>query len=45
MDRLQELVGVPIDVISTGPERHETIMVRDVLRRSFSASPAAAPAG
>lgn len=30
--RLEELVGVPVDVISTGPNRHETIVVRDVLR-------------
>jgi adenylosuccinate synthase len=30
--RLQELVGVPIDIISTGPDRVETI----VIRHSFS---------
>ena len=41
--RLEQLVETPIDVISTGPERHETIMVRDVLRRSRS--PAGAQAG
>ena len=27
--RLQELVGVPIDLISTGPERDETIIIRN----------------
>jgi adenylosuccinate synthase len=26
--RLQELVGVPIDLISTGPHRHQTTVVR-----------------
>ena len=31
VDRLQELVGIPIDIISTGPRRHETITVREVL--------------
>lgn len=27
--RLQELVGVPIDIVSTGPDREETIVLRD----------------
>ena len=27
--RLQELVGVPIDIISTGPDRTETIVLKD----------------
>ena len=31
VDRLQELIGAPIDIISTGPERDETITVRPVL--------------
>jgi len=31
VDRLQELVGCPIDIISTGPNRHETIPVRPVI--------------
>ena len=30
VDRIEELVGTPIDIISTGPRREETIMVRDV---------------
>ena len=30
VDRLEELVGSPIDMISTGPYRHETITVRPV---------------
>ena len=29
LDCLEELVGVPIDIVSTGPHRDETIMVRD----------------
>lgn len=29
--RLQELIGCPIDVISTGPHRHETIRVRPLI--------------
>ncbi|MCC5811835.1 MAG: adenylosuccinate synthase [Ectothiorhodospiraceae bacterium] len=28
LDKLQELVGVPIDMISTGPDRNETIILR-----------------
>jgi adenylosuccinate synthase len=32
LDRLQALVGVPVDIISTGPDRDETI----VLRHPFS---------
>ena len=35
--RLQELVGCPIDIISTGPHRHETIPVRPVIEVSASA--------
>jgi adenylosuccinate synthase len=31
IDRLQELIGIPIDIISTGPHRHETITVRKVI--------------
>jgi len=31
VDRLEELVGVPVDIISTGPHRDETIMVRPVV--------------
>ena len=30
VDRLEGLVGRPIDIISTGPYRHETILVRDI---------------
>ncbi|AWP23394.1 adenylosuccinate synthase [Acidiferrobacter sp. SPIII_3] len=29
LDRLQELTGTPIDIISTGADREETIVVRD----------------
>ncbi len=29
LDRLTELTGSPIDIVSTGPERDETIIVRD----------------
>ena len=28
--RLAELVGVPIDIVSTGPDREETIVIRDL---------------
>ena len=31
VDRLQELIGCSIDMISTGPHRHETISVRPVM--------------
>ena len=31
VDRIEELVGLPIDIISTGPNRHETITVRPVM--------------
>ena len=27
--RLEELVGAPIDIISTGPDREETIVLRN----------------
>lgn len=29
LSRLEEVVGVPIDIISTGPERDETIVLRN----------------
>jgi adenylosuccinate synthase len=28
LERLQEIVGVPIDLVSTGPERDQTIVLR-----------------
>ncbi|TVP87812.1 MAG: adenylosuccinate synthase, partial [Pseudomonadaceae bacterium] len=28
--RIEELVGAPIDIISTGPDRHETIVLREL---------------
>ena len=31
VDRIQELIGCPIDVISTGPHRDETILVRPLI--------------
>ena len=31
VDRIQELIGCPIDVISTGPHRDETILVRAMI--------------
>ena len=30
IDKIQELAGVPIDIISTGPDRRETIIRRDL---------------
>ena len=31
VQRLEQIIGCPIDVISTGPERHETVKVRPVI--------------
>ena len=31
VDRLERLIGCPVDIISTGPHRDHTIMVRDIL--------------
>ena len=31
VDRLEELIGVPIDLISTGPKREETVVVRPII--------------
>jgi adenylosuccinate synthase len=31
VERIQELIGCPIDVISTGPHRDETVMVRQMM--------------
>jgi adenylosuccinate synthase len=28
IQRLQELVGVPVDILSTGPDRNQTIVLR-----------------
>ena len=28
--RISELIGVPIDIVSTGPDRVETIVLRDL---------------
>ena len=33
LDRVEELVGVPIDIVSTGPHRDEAMVVRDPLVR------------
>ena len=32
VDRLEGLIGCPVDIISTGPHRDNTIMVRDILQ-------------
>ena len=32
VDRLEGLIGCPVDIVSTGPHRDNTIMVRDILR-------------
>ena len=29
LDRLAEITGVPIDIVSTGPDRADTIVLRD----------------
>ena len=31
VERIQELVGLPVDIISTGPRRHESITVREII--------------
>ncbi len=31
VERLQEVIGCPIDLISTGPHRHETVEVRPII--------------
>ncbi|MHB8920383.1 MAG: adenylosuccinate synthase [Halothiobacillus sp.] len=33
IERIEELVGVPVDIISTGPDRDETIVLRDPYHR------------
>jgi adenylosuccinate synthase len=30
---LEEQVGVPVDIISTGPDRNETIVIRDPFKQ------------
>ena len=35
--RIEELIGCPIDIVSTGPHRHETITIRPVIPVSASA--------
>ena len=37
VDRIEELIGCSIDIVSTGPHRHETITVRPVIPVSASA--------
>jgi adenylosuccinate synthase len=32
VERLSELAGVPIDIVSTGPDREETIVLRHPFR-------------
>ena len=32
IERIEELVGAPIDLISTGPDRNETIILRQVFK-------------
>jgi len=36
LERLQSAVGVPIDMISTGPDRDQTIMLRNPFNGSFN---------
>ena len=36
LERLEELAGVPVDIVSTGPDREETIVLRHPLRRKAS---------
>ena len=32
LDRLSEVLGVPIDLVSTGPDREQTIVLRHPFR-------------
>ena len=32
VERIQELIGCPVDIISTGPHRDETVIVRSMMR-------------
>ena len=29
LDRIEEVCGIPIDIVSTGPDRRDTIVLRD----------------
>jgi adenylosuccinate synthase len=40
LQRLGELVGVPIDLVSTGPDRDQTIVLRHPFGPAASADPA-----
>jgi adenylosuccinate synthase len=40
VDRIQEIIGCPIDLISTGPKRHESITVRPIVPDAPTASSA-----
>jgi len=31
--RIEALVGAPVEIISTGPKRHETIVVNDIFQK------------
>ena len=37
--RVEELIGAPVALLSTSPDRDDTIMVRDPLRRTITPSP------
>lgn len=36
--RMEELAGIPIDIISTGPDRDETILLRHILESNIEAN-------
>ncbi len=35
--RIQELAGIPVDIVSTGPDRNETIVLRDLFAEEVTA--------
>ena len=37
LSRIEELAGVPIDIVSTGPDRKETIILRDFFAEAMTA--------
>lgn len=34
LQRIEELAGIPIDIISTGPDRHETILLKPIFENN-----------
>ena len=39
LERMEELIGVPIDMVSTGPDREQTIVLRHPFQTDASSEP------